>query len=58
MAVLEGSLIDNQVVTDIGSIMSTVTGWITTNPILVIFLTLSFVGIGIGVFRSLKHALG
>lgn len=51
------SLINSDVVSDIGTIMTTVTGWITSNPILTLFLTLSFVGIGIGVFRSLKHSI-
>lgn len=51
------SLVNQQVVTDIGTLMTTVTGWITTNPILVICLTLSLMGIGIGVFKSLRRAI-
>lgn len=57
MALLSTSLINDQVVDDIGDILTTVLGWITSNSILTLFLTLSFVGIGIGVFRSLKSSI-
>lgn len=57
MAVLSDSLINSQVLTDIGNLLTTMTGWITTNPILTIFLTLSLAGVGLGFFKGLKRAI-
>lgn len=59
MSLLTGStsVIDQQVITDIGTLLQTVTGWLTTNAILKIFLTVTIAGIGIGFFRGLKRAV-
>lgn len=58
MALLSSSsLINSQVLTDIGNLLTTMTGWITTNPILTIFLTLSLAGVGLGFFKGLKRAI-
>lgn len=51
------SVIDQNIITDIGTLLSTVTGWITTNAILKIFLTVALAGIGIGFFKGLKRAV-
>lgn len=51
------ALYDSQVVTDITNIMSTMASTVSSNPILKIFLTTMFIGLGCGVFRSLKRLL-
>lgn len=51
------SYVDTQVVTDIGSLMSTVTGWISSNPYLTIFFTMTLVGASIGIFKAVKNAM-
>lgn len=51
------SVIDQSIVSDIGTLLSTVTGWLTTNAILKIFLTVTLAGIGIGFFKGLKRAV-
>ena len=51
------SIIDSDVISDIGSLLTTVTGWLTSNPILKVFLTVTLAGIGIGFFRGLKKAV-
>lgn len=48
---------NGQVVTDLTSIMSTIASTIQSNSILKIFLTTMFIGLGVGVFRSLKRIL-
>lgn len=51
------SVIDQNIISDIGTLLSTVTGWLTTNAILKIFLTVTIAGIGIGFFKGLKRAV-
>ena len=55
-SLLTTSVVDTQAITDIGSLLTTVTGWLTTNPVLKIFLTVSLAGIGIGFFKGLKRS--
>lgn len=50
-------IIDSSIISELGTLMSTVTGWFTTNSILKIFLALMFVGVGIGVFKRLRRAI-
>lgn len=50
-------IIDSSIISELGTLMSTVTGWFTSNPILKIFLALMFVGVGIGVFKRLRRAI-
>ena len=50
-------IIDSSIISELGSLMSTVTGWFTSNPVLKIFLALMFVGVGIGVFKRLRRAI-
>lgn len=42
-------------ITNLGTIMTSVVGMITGNPILVLFLAAGVVGLGIGLFRKLKR---
>lgn len=49
--------VNSQVVTDITSIMGTIADTVSSNGILKIFLTTMFIGLGVGVFRSLKRIL-
>ena len=42
-------------ITSLGSVMTSVVGMITGNPILVLFLAASVAGLGIGLFRKLKR---
>lgn len=51
------ALYDSQVVTDITNIMGTIADTVSSNSILKIFLTTMFIGLGCGVFRSLKRLL-
>jgi hypothetical protein len=41
-------------ITSLGGVMTSVVGMITGNPILVLFLASSVVGLGIGLFRKLR----
>lgn len=50
-------IIDSGIISELGTLMSTVTGWFTSNPVLKIFLALMFVGVGIGVFKRLRRAI-
>lgn len=50
-------IIDSSIISELGTLMSTVTGWFTSNPVLKIFLALMFVGVGIGVFKRLRRAI-
>ena len=50
-------IIDSSIISELGTLMSTVTGWFTSNPILKIFLALMVVGVGIGVFKRLRRAI-
>ena len=55
MALLtSSSVIDQNIITEIGQLVTTVTGWLTSNSILLIFLTVSLAGIGITMFKRLK----
>lgn len=51
------TVIDQNVITELGQLLATITGWLTTNAILKIFLTITLAGIGIGFFRGLKQAV-
>lgn len=42
-------------ITSLGTVMTSVIGMITGNPILVLFLASSVVGLGVGLFRKFKH---
>lgn len=60
MLVLSGSsssMINSNVVTDIGTILTQVITWITGNQFLLVFFTFSLIGVGISIFRSLKGAI-
>lgn len=51
------SFINSQILTDIGTLLNSVMGWITDNSYLVIFFTIGLVGAGIGIFRRLKKTV-
>lgn len=51
------SFIDSQILTDIGTLLTAVMGWITANTYLVVFFTIGLVGAGIGIFRRLKKTV-
>lgn len=60
MAILSStssSYLDGQVLTDIGTLLTQVTTWVTGNTYLAIFFTLGLIGVGIGVFKALKRML-
>lgn len=50
------SLINSQVLTDIGTLLTQVWTWITGNVGLTLFFTLSLLGTAIGLFKGLKRA--
>lgn len=51
------SFIDSQILTDIGTLLTSIMGWITANTYLVVFFTIGLVGAGIGIFRRLKRTV-
>lgn len=55
-AMLSGSFLDSQIITDIGTLVTQVWTWITANAGLTVFFTLGLIGSGIGLFKSLKGA--
>ena len=57
VALTSSSFIDSQILTDIGTLLTTIMGWITANSYLVVFFTIGLVGAGIGIFRALKRSV-
>ena len=58
MALLtSSSFIDSQILTDIGTLLTSIMGWITANTYLVVFFTIGLVAAGIGIFKALKRAV-
>lgn len=51
------SFIDSQILTDIGTLLTSIMGWITANTYLVVFFTIGLVAAGIGIFKALKRAV-
>ncbi|MCQ2359378.1 MAG: hypothetical protein MJ055_04885 [Phascolarctobacterium sp.] len=54
-AIADASYLDSQVLTDLGTLVTQVTTWISGNTYLSIFFTLGLVGIGIALFHKLKN---
>lgn len=48
---------DSNLVTKIGQLVTTVLGWITSNPILALFFTMSMIGFAFVVIGWLKGAI-
>lgn len=58
MALLtSSSFIDSQILTDIGTLLTSIMGWITANTYLVVFFTIGLVAAGIGIFKALKRSV-
>ena len=57
VALTSSSFIDSQILTDIGTLLTSIMGWITANTYLVVFFTIGLVGAGIGIFRALKRSV-
>lgn len=51
------SYLNGDILTDIGTLLTQITTWITGNTYLAIFFTLSLVAVGVGVFKSLRRVL-
>lgn len=49
------SMINSQALTDIGTLMSQIWTWITGNPFLTLFLTVSLIFVAIRVFKGVKR---
>lgn len=57
MPVLEGTTVSiSTAITEVTTILSGVADIITSNMLFMIPIAASFVGIGIGIFKRLKHA--
>lgn len=46
--------IDTGLITKIGTMITTIVGWITSNPVLALFFTVSFVFLGFKLIGKLK----
>ena len=51
------SLINSQFITDMGTILTDIIGWITANSYLSIFLTAGLISLGLHLFVNLKGAV-
>lgn len=46
--------VNEEVVSELGSLVTTIFGWVTANPILTVFLTMSMIAIGFVIIGWLK----
>lgn len=51
------SVVNGDLISDIGKVVSTVGTWFTTNPFLGLILSVSMVGLGIKLIRSIRNAI-
>lgn len=51
------SVVNGDLITDIGKIVSTVGTWFTSNPFLGLILSVSMVGLGIKLIKSIRNAI-
>lgn len=51
------SYINDDILTDIGTLFTTITNWMTGNPILSLFFTLSLVAVACGIFKGVRRIL-
>lgn len=49
--------LNSDILSDIGTLLTQITSWITGNVYLSVFFTMSLVIVGIGVFKSLRRVL-
>lgn len=52
------SLINADILTDIGTLLTQIWTWITGNAYLTVFLTVSLLGVALGLFGTLKRKAG
>lgn len=58
-ALLDGAVptidyVNDSVVSELGTLVTTIFGWVTANPLLTVFLTFSMISIGFALIRKLK----
>ena len=46
--------INTDIVQQLGTFVTTIFGWVTSNPLFMVFLTVSLIGLGFGIVRKLK----
>lgn len=51
------AVVNGDLVSDIGKIVSTVGTWFTTNPFLGLILSVGMVGLGIKLIKSIRNAI-
>lgn len=49
--------IDSGLITKLGNLVTSILGWCTSNPILALFFTVSFVFMGFGIIAKLKGVI-
>lgn len=51
------SVVNGDLISDIGKVVGVVGSWFTTNPFLGLILSVSMVGLGIKLIRSIRNAI-
>lgn len=49
--------VNDNVVSELGSLVTTILGWVTSNQLLMVFITFSMISIGFALIRKLKGVI-